>query len=219
MTPLNHSASSALSAEQSTSNSPSGTTPKPLAPATLPLESERCFVKRAQGKTPKLEKILQELESFAAYDSVSGEFIVHSLRRGSRRKIGETLGCLNTTGYRVTYVGGSLRYNHQLTWLWFHGTWATFEIDHLNQIKDDNRVENLRDVPRSINTRNSSLRRDNITGYVGVQPHGRGFRSSTTANGKTVHHGTFPTIEEAAEARADYTAAHPELGFTPNHGE
>ncbi|WIL01678.1 hypothetical protein LGFCKLCI_00078 [Klebsiella phage vB_KpnM_SCNJ1-Y] len=42
------------------------------------------------------------------------------------------------------------------------------EIDHINGIKTDNRIENLRCVDRFVNCKNASIRKDNTSGATGV---------------------------------------------------
>jgi hypothetical protein len=43
-----------------------------------------------------------------------------------------------------------------------------YDIDHIDQNGLNNKIENLRCVPKSINSRNTKLRSDNKTGLVGI---------------------------------------------------
>ncbi len=40
---------------------------------------------------------------------------------------------------------------HRLVWAWHHGRMPRGQIDHINGVKDDNRIENLEDVDASTN--------------------------------------------------------------------
>ena len=45
--------------------------------------------------------------------------------------------------------------SHRAVWFLTHGKWPRFEIDHINRIRADNRIANLRDVPRAVNRSNT----------------------------------------------------------------
>jgi len=52
--------------------------------------------------------------------------------------------------------------------MWHNGYFPENDIDHINMIKHDNRIENLREVSRSCNIRNSGNRKCNTSGVKGV---------------------------------------------------
>lgn len=79
-----------------------------------------------------------------------------------------------------------------------------FEIDHINQIKLDDSLKNLRDVDPSTNCHNR--KQYNRADKAGKLPMGvyirdtasdTKFRAIIGVNGKTKHLGTFHTPEEA----------------------
>jgi hypothetical protein len=91
---------------------------------------------------------------------------------------------------------------HRLAWLLMHGTDAgARDIDHIDRNGMNNRISNLRLATRGQNNVNSCLRKDNTTGVKGVHPNRKGYMARVYLSGKLLHLGTFPTIEEAAEAR------------------
>jgi hypothetical protein len=90
---------------------------------------------------------------------------------------------------------------HRLAWLYVNGEWPSHEIDHINGNRSDNRIDNLRDVPRAQNIQNQvKPHSNNKTGYLGVTkgPCNR-FRAFIGVNGKNVNLGRFDTAELASE--------------------
>ena len=78
------------------------------------------------------------------------------------------------------------------------------EADHKNQDTLDNQRCNLRPATRSQNSMNRSRRRDNRSGYKGVDKNKGQWRARITKQGRTLHLGYFKTKKKAAAA---YNAA------------
>lgn len=87
---------------------------------------------------------------------------------------GKEAGGSCSQGYRRIKIDGKLYTGHRLAWAWVHGEEPPAEIDHINQDKSDNRIENLRDGANSVNFVNRPIRPDNTTGVAGVQMTARG---------------------------------------------
>lgn len=90
------------------------------------------------------------------YDPETGA-LTHKIRRKAV-KFGAQIGCLDNDGYLVATVSllGKQRLFkvHRLVWLHVHGAWPSGVIDHINGIKSDNRLDNLRDVSPRSNSQN-----------------------------------------------------------------
>ena len=73
---------------------------------------------------------------------------------------GTRAGSLNETkGYRSVWVDGKSYYEHVLIWEAFNGTKPEgMEIDHINRVRDDNRIENLKLVPLQHNRFNTDAK-------------------------------------------------------------
>lgn len=99
---------------------------------------------------------------------------------------------------------------HRVAWAVSQGEWPIGDVDHINGVRDDNRISNLRDVTRSENCRNASLSKANKTGATGVT-----FRRGKWRASMHIHLGLFDTLEEAVAARKE---AEERLGYHPNHG-
>lgn len=102
------------------------------------------------------------------YDPSTGLF-TWRVTAGSRRALGDAAGTVDSRGYLVIRVGGKQRSAHRLAWLYVHGVWPDFHIDHIDGNKLNNRIANLRDVSVSVNLQNQKRPRSNSSsGLLGV---------------------------------------------------
>lgn len=102
-------------------------------------------------------------------------------------------------GYGEVGIAGKAYKTHRVIWLWHYGEWPENEIDHIDQNKMDNRIENLRNVSNSENQHNSSIRKNNSTGFPGVYWHKqfKKYQAQISINNKLIYLGRFTTPEEA----------------------
>ncbi len=113
---------------------------------------------------------------------------------------GDVAGNLHR-GYVRIRVFGQLFPAHELAWRFASGEWPKQEIDHINGIKSDNRICNLRDVSHAINGQNQRrARRDNKLGLLGVIAYGDGYAAKIMKNGNTTYLGKHRTPEKAHAA-------------------
>lgn len=133
------------------------------------------------------------------YDPVSGDF---HWSESAKRKAGQKAGglCL-TWGYRKIKADGKLHMAHRLAWKIYYGHWPNDEVDHINGIKSDNRISNLRIATRSENAQNQwYAHKGNPSGYLGVSWHApsQKWRARICSNGNNTHIGYFSSKEEAS---------------------
>ena len=102
---------------------------------------------------------------------------------------------------------------HRLAWFLTHGEWPDKTIDHINGVKYDNRICNLRLCHGSENQRNMVKNRTNTSGESNVLATEHGTFAVLVAGNRV---GTFKTMAEAVEARDAYFKAN---GFTGRHGK
>lgn len=129
------------------------------------------------------------------------------------------LGFPHTKGYRCFYFNGKIVSIHRFIWSFVHGSIPKgMQIDHINQIKSDNRISNLRLVTAKDNHRNMPLLKNNKTGVNGVYKNKKTgkYVAQCISNKTKIHIGTFDTLEEARVARKKVEE---ELGFHENHGK
>lgn len=74
---------------------------------------------------------------------------------GGRRHMDRPAGTVNPNGYVQVQINKVLYKAHRLAWFLYHGAWPDGEIDHINRVRDDNRIENLRVVDRMDNAANN----------------------------------------------------------------
>lgn len=146
-----------------------------------------------------------QLREVLQYDQQTGEF----LRRVNSRRRPNTLiraGVKTSQGYISIYVAGHEYTAHRLAWLYVYEVWPIGDIDHINGNRQDNRIENLRDVPRVVNSQN---RRSARTKKTSGLPLGVSMKNAALAkpyfavirsNRKQVHLGYFSDADSAHEA-------------------
>lgn len=123
-------------------------------------------------------------------------------RVSNRVKIGDVAGSLSEAGYIEIRFEGKLFKAHRLAWFYVHNKWPDEVIDHINNIKTDNRLCNLRDVAVTVNSSNSSKRSSSCSGYTGVTwcKNSRKWRVKIQANGRHFHIGRYEQICDAVQA-------------------
>lgn len=116
------------------------------------------------------------------------------------RRIGDVAGCLKKNGYVHVMADGVQVYAHRVVWCMFNGAIPDgMDIDHLNGLRSDNRIENLRVVSRQENQLNKKKLKSNTSGVTGVSYSKRDKLWIVQFVGK--HVGSFKSFIEACEAR------------------
>lgn len=137
------------------------------------------------------------------------------VRRGSRAMPGMFAGSPNSDGYLRVKINNVAFRVHRVIWLITYGEWPEGQIDHINGVRDDNRIENLRAVSVVGNQQNQHMRVDNTSGTTGVRLESGAWTAKIRVRGKRLHLGRFKSLEEAAAARKSAELLY---GFHPNHG-
>lgn len=114
---------------------------------------------------------LSNLKKFLNYDKDTGKFTWKlatnsSITIGS--EAGHIQGDLPDGGYIKISLFGKIYNAHHLAWMYEYGNLPSKEIDHINQIRTDNRIINLREVSNKENMKNKSLYKNNSSGICGV---------------------------------------------------
>lgn len=133
-------------------------------------------------------------------------------------KVGSAAGGISGCGYLQVRICGKNFYVHRIIWEMHCGPIIKdMQIDHINQVRTDNRIENLRLVSREDNSRNRTRQGNNNSGTTGIYWYkGTGkWRAGIKVDGKYKSLGYFSDFEAAVAARK---AAETVYGFHENHG-
>lgn len=170
----------------------------------------------------------EEFNSRLTYNPVDGVLTWKRLDSNDRcakifntKYSGKLAGTINGWGYLQfsMVLRGERKWwrCHRVAWLLHTGEWPTHDIDHINGVRHDNRIENLRPVTSLENHKNAAISSRNTSGVIGVWKCGRSVSwvADITVNYVKITVGRFPTFEEAVTARKE---AEVKYGFHKNHG-
>lgn len=145
------------------------------------------------------------LHEYFSYDNGN---LIWKIRKGRIAK-GSIAGYKQKNGYIYLQLNRKMLRIHRLIFLMHHG-YMPKEIDHINRIRDDNRIENLREVTRMQNCMNASLRKDNTTNIKGVSYSKRDnmWQAYININQKRIPLGHFKSLFDACCIRKSYENKH-----------
>lgn len=151
---------------------------------------------------------LDDLKKYLDYNQDTGIF-TWKITKSNSNKAGNISNSHTKAGYIQIRIDKKLYLGHRLAWFYVYGEWPEL-IDHINGIKDDNRISNLRKATKQQNLMNSKMRSNNKTGAKGVifcKDRNR-YRAEIGLNGKNINLGYFKDFDLAElvadEARRKY---------------
>jgi hypothetical protein len=137
-----------------------------------------------------------QLREILEYQPETGLFFWKKKRNGI--SVGQLAGGKDRDGYIRIRIDNVKYAAHRLAWMYIHNDFPKNFIDHINGIKIDNRICNIRDVTRSENMQNL-FKPQGRNIYIGVykNQNANTWYSKIEINGKQIRLGTFKTPEEA----------------------
>jgi phage gp46-like protein len=160
------------------------------------------------------EKLLEKLD----YDRFSGVFTWKDST--NQIPVGSEAGTLYR-GYRRIAIDGRKYSAHKLAWLYETGEYPIGVMDHINGVRDDNRISNIRVVSVLENNRNQKMRKTNRSGVMGVSYNKKDKKWCANISeyvggvSRKVFLGGFNDIKDAISARKSAEKA---FGYHKNHG-
>ena len=165
----------------------------------------------------KSKELTQELvKELFDYNPDTG-ILTNKIARGGGTIAGSISGSLNNKGYLCVGINSSRYQVHRICYLHYYGFLPAM-VDHIDTIKLNNKILNLRKCTSQQNNCNMQIRKDNKSGIKGVcwDKRCKKWRTQVRVNGKVKSLGRFTDIEEAKKAvEAERVKHHKEFA---NHG-
>lgn len=141
------------------------------------------------------------VSSLLSYDPEAG-ILRWRVARNNRVKVGQEAGSVSSNEYLHIGIDGRQYLAHRLAWLHVHGEWPNGQIDHINRVKTDNRLSNLRACSPRENSRNRKIRCDNKSGVPGIHWSNKknAWGTSVAVAGRQVSAGYFNDLGSAEQA-------------------
>lgn len=170
----------------------------------------------------------EQVRSILDYDPVSGKLYWLERPREmfprsrlwkmwNTRYAGKEAFTRNHSGYFGGQIFNKRLLAHRVIWAWCYGEWPVDVIDHIDGDPVNNRIDNLRVVTQSENSKNSRISIRNSSGITGVSWASRDKKwiAYISIEGRRTSLGYFNDIASAVAARKQ---AEPQFGYHANHG-
>lgn len=139
-------------------------------------------------------------------------FRIHKARFANKEA-----GTIGSQGYSHIFINKKSYRLQRLAWLYCYGYMPLLFVDHINGIRSDNRLSNLREVSNTENIKNGKKRKNNTSGVQGVSWHQKAgkWMAQIMVDRKSVYLGLHETLSAAISARKE---AEIKYNFHKNHG-
>lgn len=172
------------------------------------------FVALRRGGVRSGKEIL--IDTYLDVIPETGKVYCKRTRQGSQYKMGDEIKGTKRQGYidiKLQVRAGNFTSlaapRSHLVWWKYHGSWPVGVVDHINRIRDDDRISNLRDLSFSDNNANNGRSRKYPRYVTPYLPTGRShlahygkFVYQRTYRGVNLRVAYYDTPEEAAEKGA-----------------
>jgi hypothetical protein len=144
---------------------------------------------------------IEKFKKHISYNPDTGEFY-WILPTSHRVSAGDKVLSVSRSGYYELCFMNQKAYQHRVAWMYVYGVPPNGVIDHINGIKTDNRIVNLRCVSQMENSQNIlKAHKSSKTGVRGVYKNRPNtWVAQIRKDGKAFHLGSFKTLDEAKSA-------------------
>jgi hypothetical protein len=159
---------------------------------------------------------LDKLKTILEYDKDTGNFTWKPLKSNGRWA-NTVAGSVQKDGYIRIHIDEKIYPAHRLAWLYEYGEFPITNIDHIDHVKTNNKISNLRLADYAENQKNRSIDLRNSSGTTGVTfvKRSNKWQAQIGINKTVKYLGSFKNIYDSINARK---TAEIELGFHANHG-
>lgn len=106
---------------------------------------------------------------------------------------------VNSRGYKTGFIFGRQFQSHRVIWAIHYGVWPVDEVDHIDGVKTNNVICNLRQATRAENCRNTRSAAGSTSKYLGVYKRDDYWVAEIGGGGERESISGFSTEELAAE--------------------
>jgi hypothetical protein len=146
---------------------------------------------------------LSDIKKVLMYEEHSGKFywVVDTYKLTPCKK---EAGTISGYGYIVISFNNKLYLAHRLAWYYINGEPPKKSIDHIDGVRTNNRISNLREVtPRENSGNQKKHRKGGLVGSTYVSKFNKWY-SQIVVNKKNIYLGSYDTELEAHEAYLKY---------------
>lgn len=138
------------------------------------------------------------LKDILVYHPDTGVF-TWKITRSPNSLEGGLAGSIDDKGHVIINTGNRHIMAQRLAWYFTHGVWPSKPLVHINGKKDDNRIDNLKEVSRSELSKNSNSGRKGTTGLKGVYYNkiNDSYMAIISHEGERLYLGSFKSKTEA----------------------
>lgn len=151
----------------------------------------------------------EECLKLFSYDKESGK-LYWKIKPNDRTHVGTECGHIMNCGYKHISYKGKKYLAHRLIWFIQNAVWPEKQLDHINGLKLDNRLENLREVTNRMNANNLKQHRQGHLVGSSFDKRRNKWQSYIKLDKVRKHLGYFQT---QLEAHSTYINKCKELGF------
>jgi hypothetical protein len=160
-------------------------------------------------KINKMPFTAEELRALLDYCPETGK-LTWRVKTAQNTVVGKEAGWATPRGYRRIEFKNVTYAVHRLVWLHYWGVEPKEQVDHINGIRNDNRIENLREASQQENRFNQGKYVTNKTGFKGVSwvERYKKYRAQCQVDGKNHSLGLYDTAEAASAAYVAFATKH-----------
>ena len=148
------------------------------------------------------KEIYKRMNEMLSYDPDTGLFTwLVDGKNNAKYKSGDIAGRVNHDGYVTISFMGQTFMAARLAWLYVYGEFPINHIDHIDRNKENNRIDNLRDVSGWENNQNRGGASSSGIVGVSVEVLDKRWSASIIVNGVYRYLGCHKSLLSAARAR------------------